>query len=328
MREAIDHIRNMPSVTNPMCAIDEYAMSFFMSFCISATKPIYTMAISDNAIIKSGKVLAPVRHDRQGQPDKTVTTHLQHDRCQDNGAARRRFNVRVRQPCMHRPHRHLDRKCDQEREEDQLLRCHSDRHIHEAEEIEAARLQIQVDKRNQHQHGTEERVQEELEGRVNAALATPDTDDQEHRDQHGFPEDVEQQAIECAEHTDHQPFQDQEGGEILCRPALDRVPPGNHDQRRDERRQQDQWRRNAVDAQVVPDIERLDPQHPLDELHARLGIVESEIQSDARQERQERECQRRHAHEPGLVRFHIAAVANHEQHEAADDREPDRKLSK
>ena len=33
-------IAHVPSVTNPICAIDEYAMSFFISCCASATKPI------------------------------------------------------------------------------------------------------------------------------------------------------------------------------------------------------------------------------------------------------------------------------------------------
>jgi hypothetical protein len=32
--------RKKPSVTKPMCEMDEYAISFFMSACISATKPI------------------------------------------------------------------------------------------------------------------------------------------------------------------------------------------------------------------------------------------------------------------------------------------------
>ena len=31
---------NVPSVTKPMCEIDEYAISFFMSSCTSATKPM------------------------------------------------------------------------------------------------------------------------------------------------------------------------------------------------------------------------------------------------------------------------------------------------
>ena len=41
----------MPSVTKPMCDIEEYATSFFMSLWISATRPMYTTAISDSAII-------------------------------------------------------------------------------------------------------------------------------------------------------------------------------------------------------------------------------------------------------------------------------------
>jgi hypothetical protein len=32
--------RKKPSVANPMCEIDEYAISFFMSACTSATKPM------------------------------------------------------------------------------------------------------------------------------------------------------------------------------------------------------------------------------------------------------------------------------------------------
>jgi hypothetical protein len=32
--------RNVPSVTKPMCEIDAYAISFFMSCCPSATKPM------------------------------------------------------------------------------------------------------------------------------------------------------------------------------------------------------------------------------------------------------------------------------------------------
>ena len=43
---------NNPNVTKPMCDIDEYAMSFFMSVCTSATSPIYTTATSDRKIIK------------------------------------------------------------------------------------------------------------------------------------------------------------------------------------------------------------------------------------------------------------------------------------
>ena len=37
---AISNARNAPSVTKPMWAIEEYAISFFMSVCTSATKPM------------------------------------------------------------------------------------------------------------------------------------------------------------------------------------------------------------------------------------------------------------------------------------------------
>ena len=40
----------VPSVTKPMCETDEYAISFFMSSCTSATRPTYTTATSDSAI--------------------------------------------------------------------------------------------------------------------------------------------------------------------------------------------------------------------------------------------------------------------------------------
>ena len=36
----MSYTRNEPSVTKPMCAIDEYAISFFMSVCTNATKPM------------------------------------------------------------------------------------------------------------------------------------------------------------------------------------------------------------------------------------------------------------------------------------------------
>src|SRR5271166_6020334 len=44
----------------------------------------------------------------------------------------------------------------------------------------------------QHQHRAEQRVEEELERGIDAALPAPDADDQVHRDQHGLEEHIEQ----------------------------------------------------------------------------------------------------------------------------------------
>ena len=45
--------------------------------------------------------------------------------------------------------------------------------------------------------------------------AAPDADDQEHRDQAGLEEQVEQHEIERREHADHQRFQHQEGDHVF-----------------------------------------------------------------------------------------------------------------
>ena len=203
------------------------------------------------------------------------------------------------------------------------MRLQVDRHVHEHEQVETVGLQIQPDEGNQHQDRAEERIQEELQRRVDAALATPDTDDQEHRDEHRFPEYVEQQAIEGAEHADHQPLEDQERREVLRRAGLDRIPARDHHERRDEGGQQDQRRRQPVDPEVVPDVEGLDPGHAFYELHPRFGIVEADIQANARKERQDGEGERRLAHQPGLRRLDVPAIADQQQDHAARDREPD-----
>ena len=68
----------------------------------------------------------------------------------------------------------------------------------------ATRLVVQKDERNQHQQRAEQRVQEKLEGRVNLVRPAPDTNDQVHRNQGCLKKHIEQQAVECAEHTNHQ----------------------------------------------------------------------------------------------------------------------------
>ena len=73
-----------------------------------------------------------------------------------------------------------------------------------------------------------------------ADVAGAHTDDQEHRDQAGFEEDVEQDQVECGEHADHEGLEHQEGNDIFRHPRVDRIPAGQKANRRKERRQQDQ----------------------------------------------------------------------------------------
>ena len=57
--------------------------------------------------------------------------------------------------------------------------------------------------RDQHEHRSRKRVQKELIGRVNAVFPAPDTDDQEHGNQHGFKEEIKEEEIERREGADH-----------------------------------------------------------------------------------------------------------------------------
>jgi hypothetical protein len=145
----------------------------------------------------------------------------------------------------------------------------------------------------------------------------PDADDQEHRDQHRLPEDVEQDRVERREDADHQPFHDQERTHVLCDALLDHLPAGQHHQHRGEGGQQDQRHRDAVDAEEVLDIDAFDPPRALDELHRRGPGVEAGEQRQAGEEGQHRDRQREAARAFGL------GVARGEHGETTDDRQPD-----
>jgi len=47
----------------------------------------------------------------------------------------------------------------------------------------------------------EERIKKELDGCINSVWTTPNTNNQEHRNQHGFKEYVEQHSVLCSKHT-------------------------------------------------------------------------------------------------------------------------------
>ena len=134
------------------------------------------------------------RQHRQREAQEAVAAHLQQHAGQDHRARRRRLDMRVGQPGMDRPHRHLDRERGEEGQPQPVL--HAGREAACAQQHRRMSVvpacEIDREDRQQHQHRAEQRVEEELEGRVDAPRAAPDADDQEHRDQHALEEDVEQ----------------------------------------------------------------------------------------------------------------------------------------
>ena len=130
-------------------------------------------------------------------------------------------------------------------------------------------LEVERQDAQQHQHRSGQRIEEELDGRVQLSRAAPDADDEVHRHQHQFPEDVEQEEIERNEHADHARLQQQEHGVVFLDAVLDRRPGTEHGHEAHQRGEHHQQQADAVDAEVVMGAERGDPVGALLELEAR-----------------------------------------------------------
>ena len=196
-----------------------------------------------------GQLMAGVRRDGQRQTQEGIGPQLQHDGGQHHRAPGGRLDVGVGQPGVHRPHRDLDRKGQQEGHEDQHLLMQRERQPMPGQDLEAARLQIQVDDRHHREQRSQQGIEEELEGRIHAVRAAPHPDDDVHRDQRRLEEHVEQHAVGGREHPDHQAGEDQEGPQVLMDTVLDDFPAGDDHHEGDEGRQQHQPHRQAVDAE-------------------------------------------------------------------------------
>ena len=191
-----------------------------------------------------------IRQDGQDEAHEAVGADLERDGRQHDGTAGRRLGMGVRQPRVHRPHRHLDGEGGEERDEDQHLRLHRQRQVVPVLQREAAGLLVEVDERDQHQQRAQQRVEEELDRGVDAVRATPDADDQVHRDQHRLEEHVEQDRVLRGERAVDESRHDQECRHVLRDAHRDDAPSRPDHEQRDERIEQDEQHRDAVDADV------------------------------------------------------------------------------
>lgn len=262
--------------------------------------------------------MAGVRRDRQAEAEEAVTADLQHDRRQDHRASGGRLHMGVGQPGVHRPHRHLHREGEEEGDEDQDLFGEVQLQGMVSEDVEAARLKVHVDQRDQHEDRAEEGIEEELDGGVDPVRSAPDTDDEKHRDQHRLPVDIEEHRVQGREDTHHHPLHDEKGGHVLRRTVLDHLPTGDNHQGSDKGGENDQRHGDAVHTHVVLHIEGGNPGHPLDELHRRGGAVEGEPERQTDDEGQDGDDQ---GGPLGCIGLTVAAG---EHHETTDDRNPDR----
>src|SRR6185369_2725836 len=185
----------------------------------------------------------------------------------------RSFSMGIRQPCMERKHRDFDGKSKRKSKKHPGL-CY--RVEIQPEEIEKAEignpcahtLEVQSNDSNKHQEGADHSIDEEFDRCVDPVLPTPDADDEVHRDQHDFPEDVEEKEIErdeCAEHAD---FQQKEAGHVTLYLLVYCIPGPENGNRHDEGRQHYEPEAYTINADVIvhPEWTGLDPGHVENEL--------------------------------------------------------------
>ena len=221
------------------------------------------------------EIARSVGQNRQCETQEAVCAHFQRNRRQHHRTARRRFNVRVRQPGVHGEHRHFHRKRQEECDKQQLL--HAQRNVFQVLQIgnhEAVGLRAQINQRNQHQQRTGQRVQEQLHGGIHAPRAAPHTNNQVQRNQHAFKEHIKQNRVPRRKRAVNQTRHDKEGRHILRRAFLNHLPACQHHHQRNERIQDDEQHGNAVHTQRVVQVQRGNPRMQLLKLVAAAGAVE------------------------------------------------------
>ncbi len=218
---------------------------------------------------------------------------------------------------MNRPHRQLHGERGEESKPRPGLQRTRKGMVHEGRNVGGAGIPIERHDRKQHQHRAEEGVEKELEARIDPARAAPHTDDEEHRDQAAFEEQVEQGQIKRRKGADHQGLQHQKRDHVLLDAPLDRLP-AREDAQRHQRRGEDHERQgDAIDPDVVADGAG-EPRLPFDELELRGAGVEAPHQDQRDREGDQR---RPHRHPTGVAGDGRVLAAHRHDEQRAEQRQ-------
>ena len=218
---------------------------------------------------------------------------------------------------MHRPHRQFDREGGEKREPSPSLQAAREAVAQERGDFGRPRVPVHRHDGEQHQHGTEERVEKELEAGVDAARASPHPDDQEHRNEPALEKQIKHHEVERRKGADHERLEHQECDHIFLDAVLDRQPAGDDADRHQRGRQDEERQRDAIDAHVVSD--RADEPRPfLDELELGRRGVEAIEQDQRDREGDQRGPQRDPA---GVAFLRLVVAAHHHDEQRADERQ-------
>ncbi len=121
-------------------------------------------------------------------------------------------------------------------------------------QVRDVRVEVEREDTYEHHERRYVGVYEELHRGVPASFATPDSDEEVHRDEHPLPEDVEREEVERHEDTDERRLQKQDESVESALPVLYRGPCRHYRRRRQQSREQDKRHRDTVETDEVLDL--------------------------------------------------------------------------
>ena len=113
---------------------------------------------------------------------------------------------------------------------------------------------VEPKNRRQHEHRRDHGVHEEFDGGVDLAPMAVHSDQQRHRNQGGFPEEIKHEQIERHEDADQRRLQHQQDDEEFLYPLMNRFPGDQHAQWGEKSGQHHQPHGNSVHAHVVMNV--------------------------------------------------------------------------
>ncbi len=120
-------------------------------------------------------------------------------------------------------------------------------------------MRVKPQNRRQHEHRCNHGVHKKLHRRIHLALVAEHANQQRHRNQRCFPEEIKEEQIKRHEHANQRRFQNQQQDEEFLHPLVNRLPRNQHAQGSEKRSQHHQPHRDAVHAHVVVDVGSGDP---------------------------------------------------------------------
>ena len=189
--------------------------------------------------------------------------------------------------------------------------------VRAVDEVERARLQPVDDQRGEHEQRAGHRVEDELDRRAEPARAAPHADEHVERDQHRLEERVEEQQVLRDEDADGRAGEEEHQPEVRARRG--RARPRSRSRSRAAIAttvRPTSQSENAVLADVVRDVQVLDPRRLLRELQPAAREVEARDLLDPDADLGERDEHRERA-------GRVARERQHPDDDRGADRQPD-----